>query len=81
MTVSCRHEVVSLTIDPPCKCNMRSYSNIYPHHYSSGLYSTRLETRTKESSKYASRTVLNRLVRRSERNRCDPSKIGATTRS
>ena len=41
------------------------------HHHSSGLYSTRLETRTKESSKYASRTVLFRLVRRSESNWCD----------
>ena len=41
------------------------------HHYSSGLYSTRLETRTKESSKCASRTVFTRLVRRSERNCCD----------
>ena len=66
-----RHEVGSLTIDPPYECDMRFCSNTFTHHYSSGLYSTRLETRTKESSKYASRTVLNRLVRRSERNHCD----------
>ena len=71
-----RHEVGSLTIDPPYECNMRSCSDSFTHHYSSGLYSTRLETRTKESSKYASRTVLNRLVRRSERNHCDPAVKG-----
>ncbi|GKV54052.1 hypothetical protein SLEP1_g60562 [Rubroshorea leprosula] len=35
------------------------------------LYPTRLETRTKESNIHASRTVLNRLGRRIERNRYD----------
>jgi hypothetical protein len=41
------------------------------HHSSSGLYSTRLETRTKESNMYASRTVLSRLVGRNESKWCD----------
>jgi hypothetical protein len=41
------------------------------HHSSSGLHSTRLETRTKESNMYASRTVLFRLVRRNESKWCD----------
>ena len=76
-----RLEVGSLAVDPPCGCDVDCAPFRYSIHHSSGLYSTRLETRTKESSRYASRTVLTRLVGRSERNCWDVNHLNAPARS
>ena len=59
-------------LDPTLSGNRQVWLKV-SHHSSSGLYSTRLETRTKESNMYASRTVLSRLVGRNEGKWCDVS--------